>query len=668
MRGSRPAPVLYCARVPIFSASALGKHYGERVILDGVSLALEAGERAGLVGPNGGGKSTLARILAGLEEPDQGEVVRGRGVRMAYLEQEPRLDPGATAMEVVLAGLGDWSRAVARHHELSAAITAGTGDLTELLAAQAEVAAEVERLGGWDRSHQASAVLDHLGVLHKEQRVGPMSGGERRRVALARLLVASPDVAILDEPTNHLDIPTIEWLEGYLCDRFRGALLLITHDRYLLDRVVTRTFELDRGALHAYEGGWEQFLAARAEREAQAERAEANRKKFLSRELEWLRRQPKARTTKQKARTDRAEAALDSGPARPAGTARLRIQGARAGHTVLDIEDLAVDVAGRRLFDGLCLSLAKGERVGVVGRNGCGKTSLMRVILGELAPAAGTMRLGQNTRVAYLDQQRSGLDDSETVLESVGAGRSHVRLGDQEVSVHAYLERFLFSSSAQMQKVGTLSGGERARVALARILRDQANLVILDEPTNDLDVTTLSALEEALLDFGGTVLVVTHDRWFLDRVATSILGFEPDPECGTGEPGRARVVHVHGNYQRYCDYRQAAERERQVAERQAAERERQARPAQPVARAPEAARRSRGLTYGERLELEGLLERVAAAEAAVAELEAELQSPAFYDRDHKEQAAFLDRLARTKAEAETLIERWADLESRNQPS
>ncbi|MEM9492948.1 MAG: ABC-F family ATP-binding cassette domain-containing protein, partial [Myxococcota bacterium] len=457
--------------------------------------------------------------------------------------------------------------------------------LDSLLASQAEVAAEVERLGGWDLRHQARAMLGHLGVARPEQRVGTMSGGERRRVALARLLVSAPDLAILDEPTNHLDIATIEWLERFLVERFSGSLLLITHDRYLLDRVVTRTVEIADGQLHSYDGGWESFLLARAERQAHAERVAANQRNLARRELEWLRRSPSARTTKQKARVDRAHdlvAAAQSGT-QDERSARVQVHGVRSGHTVLDARDLAVAVAGRTLVSGLDLTLGKGERVGIVGKNGAGKTTLLRVLLGDLAPAGGTVKRGKNTRAAYLDQSRGGLDDSQTVYDNVGDNRSHVSVagkgGEQSITVHSYLERFLFRSSDQRKLVGSLSGGERARVALARTLREQANLVVLDEPTNDLDVTTLAAVEESLLDFPGTALIVTHDRWFLDRVATSILAFEePEPESeGSGRRGSrspaepaaaATVVHVHGNYQRYLDYRAArtAERKRAAVE------------------------------------------------------------------------------------------------------
>jgi ATP-binding cassette subfamily F protein uup len=628
--------------LPVIATRGIGRAYGATEVLKDASLVIEAGERVGLVGPNGSGKTTLARILVGQEESDAGEIVRRSGLRVAHLEQEPRLEAGVSAVETVLAGLSAWREAVDRHTEISRRMEKGGGELQALLSAQAEAAARVEELGGWEKRHEAEATLGHVGIADVERKVDGMSGGERRRVALARVLVSCPDLAILDEPTNHLDVGTVEWLERWLIARFKGALLLVTHDRYLLDRVTTRTLEVEDGRLHSYDGGWAQYLAARAQREAHAERVEANRRNFLRRELEWLRRNPKARGTKQKARIDRIRTAVDRAPQKKRD-AQIEVGHVRSSSTVIEAKDVTVDVAGRRLVDCLTLSLMKGERVGIVGPNGCGKTSLVRVLMRELEPAGGHVRFGKNTRVAYLDQERAGLNDDATIFDNVAEGRGRIEIGDHSLDVRSYLERFLFASSEQRRPVGTLSGGERARVALARTLREGANVVVLDEPTNDLDATTLSALEGSLLEYVGTLLIVTHDRWFLDRIATALLVFE-----GT------RVTRYEGGYSDYVARR--SERAVHAAAKQADHpRARRSRP-----------RQRSGLTYAEKQELEGLLQRVDEAEQDVASLEAELSLPEFYSRLEPERRAFFERLDRAKENAARLAERWAELEERRE--
>jgi ABC transport system ATP-binding/permease protein len=630
----------------ILSARDIRRTYGIREVLRGANFSIDERERVGLVGRNGSGKSTLARILADVEPPDTGEVARRSGLRVGYLAQEPSFEAGARALDAVLAGLARWQAAFDRHTEVSALLAGDPGERVDaLLHEQAELAASIERLGGWDLRHEALALLDRLGVPDPEASVDTMSGGERRRVALARLLVAWPDLAILDEPTNHLDLETIEWLEQWLANRFTGALILVTHDRYLLDRLVTRTVEVEHGEVYSYQGGWSRYLEAKAEREAHADRVDANRRNFLRRELEWLRRTPQARGTKQKARIDRVQqavAARDAAEPRPEA-ARIELGHEAAGRTILDAEGVAVEVGGRRLLDGVELRLSKGERVGLVGPNGCGKTSLLRVLTGELEPAAGSVTIGKRTRVAFLQQTRGGLDDDASVFDNVGEGSTRVVLGDLELDLRSYLERFLFDNHAQRQKVGTLSGGERARVALAKTLRSGANLVILDEPTNDLDVMTLSALEDALLDYPGAVLVVTHDRWFLDRIATALLVF-----------GNGRLERHEGGWADYVERRRQAARERDDAAAPSPA----AKSAAPTPSKP----RARKLTYAEELELDGLLERVDEAEQAVAALEAELAAADFYERPVADQQQVFAELDAARTEAGRLADRWAELE------
>jgi ATP-binding cassette subfamily F protein uup len=630
----------------ILTANGLRVSFGEREVLRGATMAIDAGERVGLVGRNGSGKTTLVRILSGDQESDDGEVVRRTDLRVGYLSQEPNFDPGHTALDAALSGLKGWTAAVARHTEVSAQLEQADADFDALLEAQANAAAEVEKHGGWDLRHEAASMLSNLGVDRHDSPVQHMSGGERRRVALARVLVAQPELAILDEPTNHLDIAAIEWLERWLIERYRGALLMVTHDRFLLDRVVTRTLEVEQGEVYSYDGGWGLYLEAKAERSAHAERVESNRQRFLKRELEWLRRTPQARTTKQKARIQRAEAALaEDGPARDRN-ATIELDHVRSGRTILEAEEVAVDVAGRRLLADLTLRLSEGERIGIVGPNGCGKTSLLRVLTGQADAAEGTVTRGKNTKIAYLDQQRGGLDDTKTIFESVAEDRSRIVLGGQEMDVRSYLERFLFSSHEQRKQVGVLSGGERARVALARTLRDQANVVVLDEPTNDLDVTTLASLEGALASYPGTLLVVTHDRWFLDRIATSVLAFD-----------EGRVTQYQGGYSDYLARVAADKKARAAAEAEAPK-------STPSKSPPEAKPKKKGLTYAEEKELDGLLERVDAAESKVAAMEAEAGDAAFYERSDDDRKTFFETLETAKADAEALALRWAELEER----
>ncbi len=502
--------------MPVVTVVGASKTFDHRVVLDDVSFSIHPGERIGVVGANGCGKSTLAGILAGRISLDGGTLAVRRGADIDWLMQEPRFAAGETVRDVVLSGLRAWNEAKTRYDRAVAALGRGGDDTQRWIDEQTAAVEEVERQGGWERLHEAENLLGRLGVDDIDAVIDTLSGGRRRAVALAKVLLARPALVILDEPTNHLDIATIEWLEVFLRrdygKDYESALVLITHDRYLLDRVATRTVELASGALYSYDGGYEAYLTAKAEREAHAERTEANRRNFLRQELEWLRRSPKARTTKQKARIQRAEqAAAVVAPLRER-VADLCLEAARTGKTLLQIDDVTIDVGGRRLITGLTLNLIPGERVGIVGPNGCGKTTLLRNILGAATPTRGTVKRGQNTRIAYLDQMRDDLDPQETIEESVAGDRTLFQIGERSMSVRTYLERFLFEPADARRRIGTLSGGERARVALAKILSSEANLLVFDEPTNDLDVATLGALESMILDFGGTALIVSHDR------------------------------------------------------------------------------------------------------------------------------------------------------------
>jgi ATP-binding cassette subfamily F protein uup len=633
--------------MPVVTVTEVHKSYGSRVVLRASNLTVRTGERVGIVGRNGAGKSTLARIVAGIELPDQGTVMRRRAARIEYLDQNPVFEGSPTAEEAVLSGLREWHAATERHRQISARLSHGHGDFDELVEEQAKAAEEVERLGGWERGHQVAAILDHIGLTRRKAPVTELSGGERRRVALARLLVSSPDLAVLDEPTNHLDAETIEWLEQFLIETYPGALLLVTHDRYLLDRVTTRTIEIEGGEAYSYDGGYERYLEQKAEREAHLARVEQNRQNFLRRELEWLRRMPKARTTKQSARIARAEDAIAQPKLKQEQTTEFRIDVARTGKTILELREATLKIEERTLVEKLVLFVQEGERIGVVGRNGTGKTTLLRAILGEHAPTSGEIVLGANTRIVHLDQNRANIDDTLSVFENAAGDQTRITLGSETIEPHQYVERFGFDRHQQRQPVTALSGGERARVALAKMLRQSANLLLLDEPTNDLDVQTLGSLESMLVDQGVTAIVVTHDRWFLDRVATAILAFEGD----------GKVVLYPGNFDTYRRLR---------AEVQAAKEK-----AVTVTDAPsittkpsELPRKNKkpGLTFREQRELDELPNLIDVLDGRVAELTEKLSDPAIYTQGRDALGKVQLALEAAKAELDEKMVRWEALE------
>ncbi|HEY1958320.1 MAG TPA: ABC-F family ATP-binding cassette domain-containing protein [Polyangiaceae bacterium] len=634
----------------ILGARGLSKSYGPQTLFSNVSLAIARGERVGLLGVNGTGKSTLLRVLAGEEPADEGTIDRRRDASILYLPQEPALDADATPRTIVERGLAEWKTATSRHEAISRELATGVTDA--LLAEQSHLAERIEQLGGWGRGHVAEDMLSKLGVREIDRPVGPMSGGERRRVALAQVLVARPTLAILDEPTNHLDTIVIDWLEEFLANEWQGAILMVTHDRYVLDAICDRILELDRGTLHEYQGGYGAYLEQKADRLAHEERAEANRLNAIRREKAWLMRGAKARSTKQKARIQRAKALIADDPiALPKNVELTGLEGGAAelGKSVLDLEGVSVTIAGRVLVRDLELHLVSRDRIGVVGPNGAGKTSLLRVVTGELAPSAGTARVAPRTKIALFDQARAQLRDDWSILDNVAeregaerTGAGVVTIGPEAIEMRSYLEKFLFEGSKQRQKVGSLSGGERARVALAKILKDGSNLLLLDEPTNDLDVATLSALEELLESWPGCVLAVSHDRWFLDRVATSMLVFE--------EGGR--VVRYPGNWSTYVSLRPppvAATGARASAP-----------PPPKVEIAPE----KKPLTYAERIELDAIMGRISEAEEKLAAIEKTLSDPAIYAENGEKARSLAAELEPARAAVTELLARWELLESR----
>jgi ATP-binding cassette subfamily F protein uup len=603
----------------VLTVQGLEKSFGSRRVLAEVSFAVHEGDRIALIGVNGAGKSTLLRMIAdevGPEErPEAGLITRRRGLQVQYVAQEPRLDPGRTVIEALREGL-----AAAPVH----------GDEPVDPEAQAY---EIRGL---------SAALD---VPPPDARIGALSMGERRRVAIARALLARPELLALDEPTNHLDAATTAWLEGRLRER-DGALLLVTHDRYFLDRVATRILELDRGQIFQHGAGYVRFLERQADRWSTEATVEQKRAAFLRREVEWIRRGPAARTTKAKARIDRydAEVAADAAAVSRAGTASLRLPaGPRLGSTILELRGLAKRAPdGRSLFDGLELLWKPGDRIGVIGPNGAGKTTLVRTILGELAPDAGKVVVGQNTKFAFMDQARATLDGAKTVLDEVAGDAEAIELEDGPIHVRTFLRQLLFDDAFADAKVGVLSGGERNRVQLAKLLRAGGNFLILDEPTNDLDVLTLGVLEEALANFPGCALLVSHDRWFLDKVATGILAFEGD----------GRVEFFEGNC---SDYLARGRTYTKAAAPAAA-------PAAKPTAAP-AAPRPRKLTFKEKNELAGIETAIHEAERAVHDLEATLQDGSIYATRAAEVPALVASLDEARKKVDTLYARWQELEA-----
>jgi ATP-binding cassette ChvD family protein len=514
----------------IYTMMGVSKFHNNRQVLKDISLSYFLGAKIGVLGLNGAGKSSLLRILAGVDRDFIGESLPSPGYTIGFLEQEPVLDEEKTVQEIVGEGAGETVDLLRKFNEISAkfAEPMDDGEMATLLEEQGKIQEKIDALDAWDLDSRLEMAMDALRCPPPDMKIKYISGGEKRRVALCRLLLQKPDILLLDEPTNHLDAETVAWLEHHL-QAYSGTVIAVTHDRYFLDNVAGWILELDRGEGIPWKGNYSSWLEQKKNRLAIEEKQESQRQKTLQRELEWIRMSPKARQTKSKARINSYESLLgDEGEKRQKDLELYVPPGPRLGDIVIDADGVSKIYEGRVIFEDLSFKLPPGGIVGIIGANGAGKTTLFKLITGQEAPDSGSLRIGETVKLAYVDQSRENLDPEKSIWEQISGGRDTLTLGGREINSRAYVARFNFSGSDQSKKVGILSGGERNRVNLAMVLQEGANVILLDEPTNDLDVNTMRALEEALENFGGCAVVISHDRWFLDRVATHILAFEGD--------------------------------------------------------------------------------------------------------------------------------------------
>ncbi|MDF1752816.1 MAG: ABC-F family ATP-binding cassette domain-containing protein [Verrucomicrobiales bacterium] len=619
----------------IISATDICLSYGHDDLLDNASLAINEGDKAGLVGRNGCGKSSFLRILAGEENVDGGLIARRQGLVIGYLPQEFQLDDALSVEENIRSGAAELIEAIGKF-ESGEEIAPAEQERLQLL---------IDHADGWNLETRIETLMRKLDTPPAGKVVKHLSGGEKRRVGLARALVAQPDLLILDEPTNHLDAEAIEWLEGYLAS-LPGACLFVTHDRYFLDRIANRVIELSDGNFYSHDGNYSDYLISKEERQEAAQAAEHKRQRFLKREIEWVRAGVKARGTKQRSRLDNFYAVKgEKAPNQELNMELIVPPAPDLGNIVVNLSEISYFIEDRALFLGLDLEFKAGECVGIVGPNGAGKTTLLRIIMGQLEPTDGGVKIGKRTEFNYADQTRLELDEEKSIFEEVAEGKDMMRYGDETISVRGYLKRFLFSDERIKGKIGLLSGGEKNRVLLAKILKRGGNFLILDEPTNDLDLQSLRVLEEALINFTGTSLVVSHDRYFLDRVCDRVIVFE--------EPG---VVTVNeGNYSYYREKRKSREASLSPTPAKASKKKKVAAPAK--ASAPPK------LKWKEERELETMEETILEAEEALAAYEAKLADPQFFVDDPEKAAEMAANLEAEKAKVKALYDRWENLEA-----
>jgi ATP-binding cassette subfamily F protein uup len=586
------------------------------------------------VGRNGCGKSTFLKIAAAAQAPDSGQVTLRRGLLIGYLPQDFELEDQLSVHEAVMKGAAAVQSLLAEY-DLAPADSSRAADLLQ----------RIEQLDGWELESRAKAILSHLNAPEPSRIVGTLSGGEKRRVALCRALIARPDLLVLDEPTNHLDTESIQWLEDFLA-KYRGTCLFVTHDRYFLDRVSTRIVEITQGKFISFQGNYTDFLIAQMHRESVAEHAEHRREKFLRRELEWVRRAPSARRTKSIDRVERYFEMASAGPPEKLGDVDIILPPPKElGNRVISIRNVSYSIEQRVLISKLTLEIPPNARIGVVGRNGVGKTTLLRLLTGELQPTSGTIELGARTELNVVDQHRLQIDPSRTVWDEVGEGKETVKLGEETLSLRAYLRRFLFTEDRIGQAISQLSGGERSRVLLAKILKRGGNVLLLDEPTNDLDLSTLRLLEEALIQFKGTIVLVSHDRYFMNRVCTHTLALNGD----------GSIQFDVGNYEEFILRRAKMESSAKMQGKP---------PTQELPAMQIRSARAAKLTWKEERELEGIDQTILQAESNLAELEAILSDPVFYKERASEAQSVQVECENQRGKIASLYERWEALEQK----
>jgi ATP-binding cassette subfamily F protein uup len=621
----------------IVAAHDISVRFGEQVVLNNAAVSIHEDDRIGLIGNNGSGKSTLLRIVAGLMEPDAGKVSRRRDLVTGYLSQDFQLDPALTVYENIVEGAHDVIDILREYEALP--FTSARRHLLE---------GHIRHRDGWNLENRIETAMHSLHVPEKDRAIATLSGGEKRRVALCKAIISRPDLLILDEPTNHLDTESIEWTEEFLAN-YAGACLFVTHDRYFLDSIATRIVEISNGVCYTHNGNYTEFLLDKAEREAQLETEERKRNRFLIRELEWVRKGPRARRTKSKSRLSKYFEEVEKKGHEPEAEVELIIPPATPlGSKILNLKNVSMELGGRKLFDGVEFLFDRKRKLGIIGRNGLGKTTLLKIILGELQATAGHTEVGDRTIFNYIDQARLALNDQNTVLQEIAEGQEWIMFGEERLTVWKYLRRFLFADERMQTKVGKLSGGERSRLLLAKILKNGGNFLILDEPTNDLDLATLRVLEEALVSFDGCVIAVSHDRYFLNRVCNGILAFE----------GEGYVHFSEGDYDYYCEKRNARLSQQSAAAHTSGEPT--AGPSKPDKAGAETAIRK--LTWKERKELETIEPEILRCEAEVARIETIFSDPTFYDKYGSQISQLTDELATAKSTVKALYSRWHELE------